>query len=796
MQRHLVITLSIVSILLVPLVASADWPLQGRAAVSIWASLGTGDIVADGSGGFVIVWRDDRDVDNNLFAQRVDAAGNAVWGHNGIRVCDVPGYQSDPIVVDDGAGGTVVAWLDARTDFEGVYAQRIDADGTALWMPGGVRIVATTDPYYVHAVPDGNGNGGVVLVWEVFNSGNVDIYAQLVDGSGTAVWASNAVVTAAAFSQIYARVVTDGAGGVIVAWEDNRGSSADVYAQRVDDIGSAVWDIDSEPICTTTGIQNAVVIATDGAGGAIVAWQDGRAGDTDVFSQRINSLGTTMWMTNGVAVSAAPDEQWLPRIDSDGMGGAYIAWQDERTGTADVFAQRVNPGGASLWSNGGVPVCTDANGKYFPEIVSDGVDGVIVAWYDTRDVDTDVYAQRLDPEGTLLWDSDGAPVCSLSTSNQSIEGLAPNGNGGAVFLFTDYRDGNSGHYLQRVEDRYGDWGRPEAVVGPVLDVPGDQGGYVSVNWYASQRDRLARSEVLHYSVWRAVVGVPEAPEALVSPADITGDFKETAFRYDAAAGFYWEWMGNQNAYTLPGYALTVPTQYDSTGADPAEHVFQVLAHSFEPSTYWISAPRPGYSVDNVSPGAPLSLAAWRDADVVDLEWSPGLEPVEDLMHYSVYRSASPGVTPGPGNFVGTSPDTSVTDSTASTAQDWYYVVTAVDIHGNESAPSNEVKVDASASAAGDPPAPDRIELSARPNPFNPSTTISYAVPFPGRVTIRIYDVRGALVRALVDGRKPAGKWNVTWNGRDDAGAAAASGVYFVRFQAGGEVTHTRITLLK
>ena len=794
MQRHLVIALSIVLILILPIAASADWPFNGRAIVSTTANIGARDVVADGSGGYVVVWRDDRDGNNNIFAQRVDGGGNAVWGYNGSTVCGAAGYQSDAVIVPDGAGGMIIVWLDARTGLEGVYAQRLNIDGTPLWTTDGVRVVATTDPYYVHAVSDGN--GGAVVVWEVFNSGNVDIYAQLIDGSGTAVWVSNAVVSTAAFSQIYASVVTDGAGGVIVAWEDNRGTDADVYAQRIDGIGSAQWLPDGEPVCTMTGLQNAIVIATDAAGGACVAWQDGRGSNTDVYAQRVNSLGATMWMTDGVVVSAAPDEQWIPAIAPDGSGGAYIVWQDERTGTADVFAQRVNPGGASLWSIHGVPVSTAPGGRYYPVLVSDAVDGMIAAWSEQRGPDSDVYASRLDPEGTMLWDPDGVPVCSISVFNQSIEGLVPNGNGGAVVLFSDFRDGRLGPFLQRVEGRYGDWGRPEALVVSAFDVPGDQGGYVSVNWDASQRDRLGRSEVLHYSVWRAVVGVPEGAGAVVSPADITAGFKDTAFRYDAAAGFYWEWMGNQNAFTLPGYALTVPTLYDSTGANPAEHVFQVIAHSFEPLTYWISTPHPGYSVDNVSPGAPLSLAAERNAEVVDLAWSPGVEHIEDLMHYAVYRAGSPGVTPVPGNYLGTSPDTSVVDSTASTALTYYYIVTAIDIHGNESAPSNEARVDPSASAAGDPPAPARFELSVRPNPFNPTTTISYAVPIPGRVTLRVYDVRGAVVRTLVDGRKPAGEWSATWDGRDDSGRPSASGVYFVRLQAGGEVKHTRITLLK
>lgn len=65
-----------------------------------------------------------------------------------------------------------------------------------------------------------------------------------------------------------------------------------------------------------------------------------------------------------------------------------------------------------------------------------------------------------------------------------------------------------------------------------------------------------------------------------------------------------------------------------------------------------------------------------------------------------------------------------------------------------------------------------------PNPFNPTTTIRYELPNRERVTLVIYNVRGERVRVLVDGRKPAGRHDAVWNGRNDSGNTVASGVYF------------------
>ncbi|MDP2401275.1 MAG: carboxypeptidase regulatory-like domain-containing protein, partial [Actinomycetota bacterium] len=67
-----------------------------------------------------------------------------------------------------------------------------------------------------------------------------------------------------------------------------------------------------------------------------------------------------------------------------------------------------------------------------------------------------------------------------------------------------------------------------------------------------------------------------------------------------------------------------------------------------------------------------------------------------------------------------------------------------------------------------------------PNPFNPETTISYAVKDPAAVRIEIYNVKGQLVRSLVNGEHNSGRYNVVFNGKDNAGNNIASGVYFYR----------------
>jgi M6 family metalloprotease-like protein len=98
-------------------------------------------------------------------------------------------------------------------------------------------------------------------------------------------------------------------------------------------------------------------------------------------------------------------------------------------------------------------------------------------------------------------------------------------------------------------------------------------------------------------------------------------------------------------------------------------------------------------------------------------------------------------------------------------------------------------------AAGATPHKNAL-LPAYPNPFNPETTIRYELAGRTHVSLRVYDVSGAVVRTLVDESKPAGSYSLTWNGRDDHGSSVSSGVYFYRITAGSFSDVRKMTLLK
>jgi hypothetical protein len=89
-----------------------------------------------------------------------------------------------------------------------------------------------------------------------------------------------------------------------------------------------------------------------------------------------------------------------------------------------------------------------------------------------------------------------------------------------------------------------------------------------------------------------------------------------------------------------------------------------------------------------------------------------------------------------------------------------------------------------------------LSVSNFPNPFNPSTTIKLNLPKAGDVSLKVFNVRGELVRTLVDGQMVAGEHSIIWDGKTNAGSQSASGVYFYETRANGEVKINKMALVK
>jgi hypothetical protein len=287
----------------------------------------------------IVAWKDLRNgvADQYVYARRIDASGNPQWTANGIALCTAIGSRGAVSIISDGAGGAIVTWEDGRAGNFDIYARRIDAAGQALWNPDGNAISAVLG-HQMSPATISDGAGGAIVAWE----SDLDIHAGRIDSFGNPLWgASGRQLCIGLDFQISPRIVTDGAGGAIVAWQDNRSGAAGIYARRVDASGTQMWTANGVALCTAQSNQDSPSIVSDGAGGAIVAWSDARSlVGRDIYARRVDAAGNALWIADGVPLCAATGDQLTPEIASDGAGGAIVGWTDSRSGT-DVYAQRV-----------------------------------------------------------------------------------------------------------------------------------------------------------------------------------------------------------------------------------------------------------------------------------------------------------------------------------------------------------------------------------------------------------------------------------------------------------------------
>ncbi len=381
---------------------TALWTTNGVPVCTAPSYQSNPQIVTDGAGGAFIFWQDARSGTSNwkLYAQHINAAGTALWTADGIELTSFPNSNTTGFkIASDNNGGVIFCWnINGTSTGTDVVAQRLDNNGNTLWSAGGLLLcnaVNNQSPFGLIADAD----GGAIVAWVDLRNGNTDLFAQRVDASGTILWITNgADVCTESHGQNVATIIPDQHKGAIVSWQDERLISGQLrpYVQHLDSSGNKLWATDGISLSSTHS--NIPVMATDNTGGAIVTWYDSRNfynssyRNNDIYAQRINAAGVTQWTTGGAIVCNDSLEQSFPIMVNDGNSGAVILWSDAAAaGSGYRRAQRIDANGNTVWP-GYVTYCTAPSQSSQKMIRSNS--NVIVTWADTRSGNQDIYATR------------------------------------------------------------------------------------------------------------------------------------------------------------------------------------------------------------------------------------------------------------------------------------------------------------------------------------------------------------------------------------------------------------------
>ncbi|UCF04141.1 MAG: T9SS type A sorting domain-containing protein [bacterium] len=443
---------------------STAWEVNGICVVSKAETRHVECIIHDGVCGAIIGHFHETLLGNSssVLAAKIDWDGNVLWN----ITLGSGRWDGDLHLVPDGSLGAFAVYtcVLAPTYNAVILGKRIISNGSTLDLT--ISGWDSFDGPEVNHATATDGANGVIIAWERTNIPNgtlKDIVAQRITNANNIMWGANGTtVREADGHQTAPRITSDGAGGAIVTWLDG----SHIYAQRVYVTGTLLWTADGIPVCTAVGGQDKVHIIEDGAGGAFIAWQDGRGSDLDIYMQRITADGTLLWVTDGIVVCNAAYNQDYPILISDTSGGVIVVWRDGRDANYDVYAQRIDGSGDPVWPANGVPVAAGPANQRTQRIVPDTEGGAIVSWMvETVSGDGDIYIQRIDQNGDPMWGSGGVPVCT-ATGDQSSTVMTEDCMGGAILAWNDYRDSEfyEGEiYAQRVLDGLTEAPQPDPV---------------------------------------------------------------------------------------------------------------------------------------------------------------------------------------------------------------------------------------------------------------------------------------------------------------------------------------------
>jgi len=652
------------------------------------------------------------------------------------------------LVADGGSGLQVIDISDPEAPFlAGTYATSGDAGGVAV--EGGhafvvgatfLKVIDISDPTALTLVGECNTLSGPV---HVAISGDHAFVADQMSGLR--------VIDISDLTNPVVVMTCDTPGfAFAVAVSGDHAFVADgIYGLQVVDIGDP-----SNPAIVgscDTGFGRAVVVSGDHA---FVACGDYGLQEIDISDP-----------TNPVVVATCDTPDFASGLTVAGrhvlVGSSYSGLQ-----LIQVFQSDVD-----LDGNVGQSVAVDAS-----------TDAIL--WGRLATVQTDTITWELSADGGAHW-QDVVP------NEPWVEMTVPGSD--LVWRSTHTWEPSTGN--PTVSQVHIDWLAEAASIDSIIDIPNDQGRQAGIYWTRSGYDFVGSgTPITEYAIYRKIDPDLAAVQSSLDRVNGIADPLQATGKGGAAAGLPpgdWHYVLTAPALAEDNYAAVVPTLADSTVSDGMYYsIFIVLALTETPAVHFDSPPDSGYSVDNLAPSVPAEFAvAYQAPGGNQLTWEPVADP--DACYCCIYRSTNPAFTPTPQELVHTTVEDSWLDP-VSEGWRYYYKITAVDFSGNESDPA----VPESATGIEAAVSPRSFALHQNvPNPFNPMTIIRYDVPTQhANVTLQVYDVRGRLVRTLVDGEQSSGQKTAVWDGKDSHGQSVASGVFFYRL-TGPDFQRTRKMVL-
>ena len=409
----------IFSILLFSLTTRAQYSMIPASPFKVcqYADQQTG-VQAFNKGNFTYVyWLDKRSGKNEVYGQKLDAAGVPQWAANGKLIATATG-AIQAMRVMPWQNGTFISWL----TLDSSICKYINGAGNDVWAQP--VLVATTGNGVIYMENTGYNvfpnDSGVTITHAVIYSGGSDLFTfNRVDFTGNLRWSPLQNMTT--LQGYDYRTTSDNKNGFYVLSKGN-GIGSTMYIKRYDMQGNAVWPatIDITSGTSSLGFAGNIYMSADTAANLFVCWE---ANGGTIQLTKLYAAGGFVWPSLRVAASG-PTAQYPVRpalkLVNDKL---YVTWLETSGSNSICMMQKIDTSGAIQWASGGIAIDT-ANGYYgYPKIALSDSNAVTVFYQGTPGVY--FQSQRVRSNGTLSWLPKGRYVATVASDWVSYGDYVP-----------------------------------------------------------------------------------------------------------------------------------------------------------------------------------------------------------------------------------------------------------------------------------------------------------------------------------------------------------------------------------
>ena len=312
-----------------------------------------------------------------VWMQYLDSSGNHLWQNpRGILVSNFPQmtWLTEWDLDVDSSGNAWLTFQDIRTaGANNIMLYKVDSDGNILLSPNGIALSDDISADFSNLSPIllCHSSGDVYVAWQRLALTN-EIHIQKISTSGELLWGTNGLTFAGdAISFTWPQLLDSGDGNLLLKyyidsgpfWAPNR----QIFVTKLSPQGTTIWNVAINNVCGLPAWEQIIPFVSDGNGGAVLAWYDDRYNDliNEVYMARVNSSGTVTTSENGTLISTDTfNQQYYPKLAVDTVNEKVFAWYrttDPDQNNIGLARQLMDYSGNRYWGDTGVQIIAQGN---------------------------------------------------------------------------------------------------------------------------------------------------------------------------------------------------------------------------------------------------------------------------------------------------------------------------------------------------------------------------------------------------------------------------------------------------